>query len=325
MATNTQISPENLLADTKNLRIDQSKTIYTAAELLAMKIESIPFLIEGLFQKVGLAALVGTSDVGKSTILRQLALSVLGLSVDFLGFKVNALHKAAIYVSTEDDETAIAYLLGRQMEHRLSKEASLDNLRFLFDSSDVIDQLDGMLSDTPADLVVIDCFTDMYSENMNEANKVRTYLNQFHELARKHKCLVLFLHHTGKGKENEPPSKNNAVGSHAFEAKMRLVVELRKDPVNPLKKHFCIVKGNYLPEASKRESIVLSQGEDFWFSPTGETVEFEKLVKPIKGSDFQNKNATAIEMYQDGKKQVDIARELGVAEGTVSKWIKPLK
>jgi archaellum biogenesis ATPase FlaH len=301
------------------------KTLYTALELLEMQVDSIPYLVEGLFPQVGVTALVGSSDVGKSTILRQLALCVVGYESDFIGYPIKAKHRAAIYVSTEDDETAIAYLLRQQVGNHPSASANSIGLRYEFDSLNVVEKVDALLSEQPADLVIIDCFADLYGEDMNQANRVRTYLNRYTEIAKRHKCLILFLHHTGKGKENEPPSKNNAVGSHGFEAKMRLVIELRKDPTDLTKKHFCIVKGNYLPDSAKGASIVLRQDRPFWFEPTGESVEFERLVRPAKGNDSQDRQAAAIALYVSGMKQAKIAATLGVQEPAVSKMLKAHK
>ena len=91
----------------------------------------------------------------------------------FLGMKLNVEHHSAIYVSTEDDETANAYLIGRQNNDLNMDPASLRGLRFLFDSEDVVAELDQRLTVQPADLVVVDCFSDLYTGSMNEGNQVR--------------------------------------------------------------------------------------------------------------------------------------------------------
>lgn len=319
------LDPKELEAHTLDILRDAHQTVYSLTELLAMKVSDIPCLVEGLFPKVGLVALVGSSDVGKSTLLRQLALCVVGFSPDFLGFPLNVQHQEAIYISTEDDETAIAYLASRQANRAVDIPPNQDGLRFMFDTSEVLEQLATLLSEQPADLVVVDCFADLYGDDGNQAGKVRGFLNGYSVLAQRHKCLFVFLHHTGKGKESDVPNKNNAVGSHAFEAKMRMVVELRKDQENPDKKHFCIVKGNYLPESMKRKSIVLEQGDDYWYQPTGETTAFSELAKPAKPNEADNRPALAWSMLENGMLQKDIASQFGVQEGTVSKWLKPFK
>lgn len=47
-----------------------------AFDLFNKNVETIPTLLNPLLQKVGLASLVGTSDSGKSTFLRQLSLTI---------------------------------------------------------------------------------------------------------------------------------------------------------------------------------------------------------------------------------------------------------
>ena len=181
----------------------------TGEMLLNQNIKEIPTLLEPLLPKSGLVCLAGSSDTGKSAFLRQLAMSVCaGLKI-FLGMRLNAEHHSAIYVSTEDDETANAYLMARQnMDLRISPTA-LRGLRFLFDSEDVVADLDKRLTHRPADLVVVDCFSDLYTGSMNEGNQVRQFLMQYSQLAIRHKCLVIFLHHCGKRTEMFMPSKHN--------------------------------------------------------------------------------------------------------------------
>src|SRR5690554_4562674 len=82
-------------------------------ELLSDSLEEIPKLVEPIFHRVGLAALIGSSDTGKSSLLRELCVSVV-TGRKFLNWEVKPLHKRAYYVSTEDDKMAISYLLKKQ-------------------------------------------------------------------------------------------------------------------------------------------------------------------------------------------------------------------
>ena len=60
-----------------------------------------------------LCALVGESDTGKSSLLRQLALSLVYGDSDFLGFKLKESCRNVIYVSTEDGEMATSVWLNK--------------------------------------------------------------------------------------------------------------------------------------------------------------------------------------------------------------------
>lgn len=293
----------------------------TGEGLLMMKIDKIPSLLEPMLPKVGLACLAGSSDTGKSAFLRQFAMCVAAGVPTFLGMKLNAEHRSAIYVSTEDDEMASAYLVNRQNKELGLTPSCLKKLRFIFDTEDVVKELDARMSAMPADLVIVDCFSDLYIGSMNESNQVRQFLNQYALLANKHKCLIVFLHHCGKRTENFLPSKHNLLGSQAFEAKMRLVLELRTDMANVTYKHLCCVKGNYLSAEYKTESIKMQFSENLVFTETGERVPFENLV-PI-ASDNDSKYNVIKQYQEDGLTLEQIAKKVGYKDKSgVSKFLE---
>jgi hypothetical protein len=65
---------------------------------------------------------------------------------------------------------------------------------------------------------------------------------------------------------------------------MRTVIELREDEKDPLIKHLCITKGNYISKKAKTESFQLRFDEEtLTFSNTGERVAFDLLVPPTVG------------------------------------------
>jgi RecA-family ATPase len=170
-------------------------------------------------------------------------------------------------------------------------------------------------------MVIIDCFSDAYGGDLKDTQKIRTYLHPFQELAQKHQCLILFLHHTGKRTENYEPSKNNLLSGQGFEAKMRLVIELRADLMNPNFRHLCIVKGNYLPASYKKESYVLKFDEqNFTFTNTGERTPFELLIKQVESDNGKAKFEQASELKSKGYTYDQIAEQLGFSsKGTISK------
>src|SRR5690606_23638600 len=189
------------------------------------KRNEIPMLVESLIPQIGLLALTGTSDVGKSQLLRQLAIDV-ARNDSFLDFKIYPKYRKVLLICTEDDPHAIGYLMQRQSG---SEPGGLENIRICFDTAGITDYLDEQLADQPADLVIVDTWGDVYVNNLNDANQVRQSLNAYRRIALKHGCAILFLHHTGKNKQNSAPSKDNILGSQGFEAKMRLVMELVPD------------------------------------------------------------------------------------------------
>jgi archaellum biogenesis ATPase FlaH len=325
METNTPkfIDPETLvkgLNHGKEFSLNGSKWtgIFTGNELLSRKIESIPTLVDPLFPAVGLVAVAGSSDTGKSSFLRQLAIHVvLGLPT-FLGFNLNIKHQRAIYVSTEDDDNAYSFLMNKaNLKYKRANE-SYSGLTVITDTSNLLEKLDTKLSESDHDLVEIDAFTDLYGKSMNDSNQVRTFLNEYSQLAQKHQCLIIFLHHTGKRTEDLAPSKHNLLGSQGFEAKMRMVAEIRTDPSDPSKRHLCIVKGNYLSKEYKTESYVLIFDDNLLFNDTGDRKPFDELKST-------NKTDSIIEvktLQSQGLTQIEIAEKTGLSQPTVSRYLK---
>jgi hypothetical protein len=288
----------------------------SARELLENPVTELPFLVEGLFPQVGIAACVGDSDVGKSALLRQLGLSIVTGKSDFVGFKLNTKYKKALYVSTEDGKEAINFLLGKQNSRMQAELADLEGLRFTFiedfDTAQLPDLLNRMLTEEPADLVVLDGYGDLLNGNPNDFQNVRKFLQPYRVNANRHECLFIFIHHVKKSARNEEPGKNNVNGSQAFEAAMRTVAELREEKENPHIKHLCITKGNYISKAAKTDSFQLCFDEEsLTFSNTGERVPFDLLGPP----DSQ----TSRKQQGDIKKYIEPVRSiLGVKVMTAS-------
>lgn len=251
--------------------------------LFQMNTDKIPMLFGDMIPKVGVWAMVGASDTAKSMILRQIAMSVAG-GIPFLDWQCNVTHKRAIVVCSEDDEFAISFLLRKQNKSINLSDNELINIQFLFETEDFIEKLNMELTKQPADLVIIDAFSDLFDgKDSHQNTQVRSFLNKFTLMANNHKCSIGFLHHTGKRTEDMAPSKNNALGSQGFEAKMRLVIELRLDKLNTELRHLCVVKGNYLPQLQKTSSIVVKMDENFTFTNTGERVDYSELNEGAKG------------------------------------------
>ncbi|AZJ36450.1 hypothetical protein D6T69_13330 [Tenacibaculum singaporense] len=242
-----------------SLTTSSDKTNYSALELYNFKTTKIPRLLDPFLQLVGLASLVGTSDSGKSTFLRQLSISIVLENETFLGYELKPKHKKVIFVSTEDDSNSISYSIRKQIDGIIAKNdnvniENLNNLDFIFDTTELLSVLESKLKHNPVDLIVIDAFTDVFTKEINANTQVRTFLNQYDKLAKKYGCLIIFLHHTGKRTQKNEPSKDNIIGSQAFEAKMRSVLELR-----PKGKHTAlwVLKSNFLESKYKKTGQLL--------------------------------------------------------------------
>jgi len=311
-------------SEVQNLSTKNSSTIdyenLNAFELLNFNITETPKLVEPFFQKVGLASLVGTSDAGKSMFLRHLSLCiVLGLD-NFIGFKLNTTSKNVLYLSTEDDHNSVSFTLRSQILKIIETNKNLDlqllnNLEFAFNSDDFLAVLINKLKTKKYDLVVIDAFADIYTREINANTQVRQFLNLFDKLSKKYNTLIVFLHHTGKRTNYSSPNKDNIIGSQAFEAKMRAVIELRPSFKADDIKELWILKANFLANSFKKNSYKLNLTKDLVFENTG-----------LRGSKLDNdkKNNPEIiekvtELHKSGKSLRAIETELKNTEFEIGK------
>ena len=285
------------------------------SEMLLKSYEAGDALLEPILPRQGVVALVGSSDSGKSSFLRGLAMAIVSGKDEYIGFRLNARHGRAMYVSTEDDEASLARLMRRQTGLQSNYDAlSYDNLHFIFDTDNLLETIElGLMHRTP-DVVIIDAFADLYTGPLNENNRVRGFIQAFQQLAIKYETLFIFLHHTGKRTENLASSKHNAIGSQGFEAKMRLVMELRVDNEHSDLRHLCIVKGNYLSADYKHDSFVLRFTPELNFEATGERVPFGLLRE--HNNDDDEKLQLIQQMRSEGYSLRKIADELGYKSKT---------
>ena len=288
-------------------------------DLLGDGVQEIPKLIDPIFHRVGLGALIGSSDTGKSSLLRELCVCVV-TGKDFLGWKVEPIYKRAYYVSTEDDKMAISYLLKKQNQDYGLKPKDLENLVYIFETDNLLQRLEKELKEKPADLVVIDAFADVFTGQLYETNRVRAFLNDFSQLAQKYGCLVIFLHHTNKRSDNLEPSKHNALGSQGFEAKMRLMIELKSDTQSVNQKHFCIVKGNYLSHQFKTHSFNLQFTDNLTFKNLNTRTHYELLNKDKENIEtLEYEYNMIMEMKNKKMTHEEIGLELGVGSSSISR------
>lgn len=269
---------ENELIDVT--RLDTEKIIYNAVELMEMGTVEPSYLMEPIFPQKGTAVLAGKPDIGKSQFARQLCIQVaLGLK-EIIGFQIKAVHNRSIYVATEDNEDSTRASLNKQM-NGLGKEAK-ENLRFMFaasmDQEDILKELDKALTDEPADLVIVDSFGDIFTGSDSNNNMVmRNTVKIFDKIAKKHNCLILFVHHINKGAYNSNPGQEQIQGGSGLVQKVRLAIILSEGEGDI--RYFTVVKGNYCPKVYKQNSIELKFSEDtLLFANTGKIVPTNQLV-----------------------------------------------
>ena len=259
-----------------NLGDRLEKIFIPADKLFSQESKEEKFLVDKIIPIASLTGLVGESDTGKSSFLRQLAISIVYGDDDFLGFKINSGCKNVLYISTEDGSIATSDWLKKHLGQDLPNNDLLSRLRFIYSTERIVSNLKEVVMTNCIDLIIVDSYADIFEGNMNQSNEVRNFLNQFNNLANEYGTTIIFLHHTNKSAVGKP-NKKFISGSHGFEAKMRSVLYLTKDANDDCLINLSVVKGNYLSSKEKSECFVLEFNEQLSFKNTGKRVPLNKL------------------------------------------------
>lgn len=335
------INPKKVLdaSSTENKNFAEDR--YSGLSLFSFEFNELPKLIDPIFPQTGVVSLVGSSDTGKSTLLRQLALSIAFGLDSFIGYEIGVNAKKVIYVSTEDDPASTSISIKKQIKGMFTDgdidTNALNNVKFIFDinsgadDKDLIGQLTEDLQNVGADLIIVDAFTDVFSGDLNSSTKVREFLKSFNDLAKEYKCLILFLHHTGKRTDKFSASKDNVLGSQAFEAKMRVLLELKLYPNDDKLRTLTITKGNYISSDIKKYAKVLSFDETNLLFHYVDKISIDKIPSLAKSSPIKKNAIPVIEkLHKEMKTVRQIEAELkksglNISRGTVQNYITELR
>jgi len=273
-------SIENLLEsliteDNNNLLEDANeKVVYNALELMNIGNIEPKYLMQPIFPQKGTAVVAGKPDTGKSQFARELCIHIACGIDTFIGFNLTVKHGKSMYVATEDNLEATTFLLSKQLKG-LNKEAQ-ENLRFVFADTmtqeEILTAIDSQLTIEPVDLVVVDSFGDIFKGGDSNNNMaMRNTVKEFDKIAKKHDCLILFVHHINKGAYRQAPGQEHIQGGAGLVQKVRLAIQLTEGEGN--KRYFTVVKGNYCPKEYKQNSLELLFSEDtFLFTNTGNMI-----------------------------------------------------
>ena len=313
-------------------------SIITAKALAAIDSSPKRFLMEPFLPVTGTALIAGKPDTGKSQFARQLAITVSQGAESFIGFNLDLKHQRAVYVATEDDAINCNFLQERQ-HTGLGYEPN-DNLCFVFadnmSQSVLISNLETILTSKPADLVIVDSFSDVFQgSDLNNNFQMRETARTFDNLAKKYKCLVLFVHHINKGAYDKAPTQQSIQGGSGLAQKVRLAWQMSSEGGNI--KSLAVTKGNYTPREYKEKPIVLNFDEiTFTFTRASDDV----IVKSHSTSDKQeDKYEKKVRKYLPDIEEVllqdqgmkyktfldFLQNKKGIPEATAKRMIKWLK
>lgn len=283
--------------------IENLKRPFSAKQALNLGIKNIPYLIDKLIPWRSLIFVYGSSGTGKSSLLRQMALTIADGSKSFLGFNVNDTGKV-VMLSTEDGIEAISMYLNK-IKYNIGKPIG-DNLVFFDDPDSFLRDLELLSSEDDIKAVFVDCYSDAFDgQNSNDATDSRRFLEKYNRLANKYGYPIIFLHHIAKHADGKAASKNNMIGSQGNQAKSRVAIEIRND--GKQKRTLTITKGNYLSDEDKERCYYLSFRDMFF--------ELETSIIPKVNDDYHEQLEKFVEKCRSKQMSWEnissSARELG--------------
>lgn len=290
---------------------EQKSMFLSALDLLNDKNVKQSYLIDGLIAVGEVGLVVGPSDTGKSILTRQIALSIALKRENVLGLKLNTIYNRSIVVSTEDNKASWKEKI-EKYGLKEDERNELANLSIVFDERFTPKDLEEEIKKNPADLVVIDVFTDLFTGDINNAISVRMFFKPYKAIAQKYGCAVIFIHHVSKKGEQSSPSKLNVSGSQGIEATMRYVLELRKDPNDVNARHLIITKGNNFTPQEKNISRKLKLLPTLEFENTWETASIENLGSTKSYGTDPNVIERVIKLHTEKLSTRNISEKLAV-------------
>lgn len=259
----------------KRKEVEMKKKWFTGNDVLNAETKEGIWLWKDYVPKEALTGITGPSDTGKSTLLRQLALAVAGGERSFLGNDLLVESGNVIYAATEDSAIGMKESFTQQVHAVGLDEGQLNNVHFIFETENMIEEVEVLLNDKPFDLVILDCVGDLLYGNPNDYIQVRQQLGRIRDMAVAYHCAFILLHHNVKNSEKGAPDKNKMNGSQGMESKMRSLIELRLNEKNNDERLLTILKGNYVPVHLKKQSRCLNFSPDnFVYSDTGKSHDF---------------------------------------------------
>jgi len=200
------------------------------------EVDPAEWIIEGLAIEEGISILFGDKGVGKTTLSLQLLNALMSRQSMVFGLKVKSVEAFII----EQDESPGVFRNHR--DRVLEKLPSLERLEvpkvFVMwnERENDFDDLEELIKEFPAKLVIIDSFTSLGIPDINHP-RTSLVLDTLRRIGNRTDCSFILLHHVNKG--------NTILGSVTIEIKADSIAELT---AKGLKFHKVRGKMPYLPK-----------------------------------------------------------------------------
>lgn len=317
----------------------QRKQRFNGDELLNLEDEEYCDLLEDFIPFLDLSIMAGKGGVGKTMLYLELSLRIVTGKESFLERRISSRNKSVLIIATEDNERRLQSRIKKQIKRVDPEVKSLKNLIIVTTGLDLVNSIRKELSAKQFDLVVIDALGDVLDGDQNSSVEIRKFFSEFQNLISEFGTTFLFVTHEGKSAGRD--RRTNILGSVSIVDRVRSAFTLYNDDKTGLKA-LSILKSNNIPA----EKI----GKPTYLELDNETLTFSVVQNPkinVDATKTKRSNITSgagsrakyrqdrpgrkidnakwlkcREMVRAGKKQCDIATELEISKGTVSRWVK---
>ena len=243
--------------------------LVSVKDLLQEQDEETQWVWDGILPQGGMSLLVSKPKVGKSTLALNLAVAI-SRGMDFLG-RPTAL-ASVVYLALEEKRSEIR----KRLEAMNVKEEPL-HLHFGLAPKGAIDQIDLLLSETGARLLIVDTLQKLARvKDLNDYAVVTTTLEPLLGVARARNCHLLLTHHAGKADRTDG---DEILGSTALLGAVDTAIILKKRDqgrtISTVQRY-----GENMPET------VILLGQDYFLTIAGSLEAAKKQhiwlqIKPI--------------------------------------------
>jgi archaellum biogenesis ATPase FlaH len=187
--------------------LQEEQLFISAFSLLSRHVEPPDNIISGgILPRGGGLIIAGESGDGKSLLRLQLSIS-LATGLQFLNFEIRK--SRVLIIQSEDTQREETYRLHRMLIGlELNKEEIAHNilflkrsLRFYLNKSKSALELEKIIKDSGADVVIYDPLTSFHNVNENDNVAIRQVLDTITQINRSLNTTAIVIHHFGKPSE----------------------------------------------------------------------------------------------------------------------------
>ncbi|QQM28084.1 AAA family ATPase [Elizabethkingia sp. M8] len=327
----------------KRREAEQNKGLFnvkTANEWLELaKTSPIPEKLFGEFWHEGeISILFSDSNLGKSILSVQIADSISkGLQIS--GFKLEAKKQPVLYFDFElsAKQFEVRYSIKNETQKFLENHYSFDdNFKRIEINPDaeiptestfenyLNQSLEQSIIETGAKILIIDNITYLKNET-EQAKHALPLMRYLKDLKSKYRLSILALAHTPKRDLSRPITQNDLGGSKMLYNFIDSCFAIGQSNMDTNLRYIKQIKARNTAIIYDSENVIVCQIDKPYNFLAFEFIDFgseREHLKQLTEKDHESKISEALELKKQGLSNVQIAKQFGVSEGAVRKWIK---